>query len=461
MQNNHVSPDQLFKITGKPEKKKILFACVPADGHFNPLTGIAKHLQSLGYDVRWYSSATYEAKLQKLEIPYYLFDQALEVSGQTVDEIFPERKAIKSTVKKLNYDIINFFINRGPEYYADIVNIYRSFAFDLVIADGAFTGIPFVTDLMKIPVISIGVFPLSESSKDLAPNGLAMTPSSSFAGKIKQSILRYTAQNFLFKNSNKVMKQVMTKHRIECKNIFIFDLLVKKSTLLLQSGTPGFEYYRSDLGKNIRFIGPLLPYNSPVKRKEWFDKRLNQYNNVVLVTQGTVEKDPEKIIVPTLEAFKDSDTLVIATTGGSHTRMLQERYPQRNIIIEDFIPFGDVMPYADVYITNGGYGGVMLGIENRLPLVVAGVHEGKNEINARIGYFKLGVNLKTETPRAEQIRNAVNEVFSNDVYRDNVEQLSKEFKDYDTYELCAGYVKQLLGEAHQVRQNDFAEAVNN
>ena len=29
-----------------------------------------------------------------------------------------------------------------------------------------------------------------------------------------------------------------------------------------------------------------------------------------------------------------------------------------------------------------GYGGVMLGIENQLPLVVAGLHEGKNEINA-------------------------------------------------------------------------------
>ncbi|MEI9910688.1 MAG: hypothetical protein WDO71_14035 [Bacteroidota bacterium] len=32
-----------------------------------------------------------------------------------------------------------------------------------------------------------------------------------------------------------------------------FDLMVKKSTLLLQSGTPGFEYYRSDLGKKHSF----------------------------------------------------------------------------------------------------------------------------------------------------------------------------------------------------------------
>ncbi len=96
-------------------------------------------------------------------------------------------------------------------------------------------------------------------------------------------------------------------------------MLVKKSKLLLQSGTPGFEYYRSDLGKNVRFIGSVLPYNSVKRQAPWYDPRLNQYERIVLVTQGTVEKDIEKLLVPTLEAFKDSDTLVIATTGGSKT----------------------------------------------------------------------------------------------------------------------------------------------
>jgi UDP:flavonoid glycosyltransferase YjiC (YdhE family) len=48
------------------------------------------------------------------------------------------------------------------------------------------------------------------------------------------------------------------------------------------------------------------------------------------------------------------------------------------------------MPYADVYVTNGGYGGTLLSIQNQLPMVVAGVHEGKNEINARVGYFQTG-----------------------------------------------------------------------
>ncbi len=163
-----------------------------------------------------------------------------------------------------------------------------------------------------------------------------------------------------------------------------------------------------------------------------------------MVTQGTVEKDINKILVPALEAFKGSDTLVVATTGGSGTALLKAKYRQQNLIIEDFIPFADVMPYADVYITNGGYGGVLLGIENNLPMVTAGVHEGKNEINARVGYFKYGINLKTETPKPEQIRNAVNEVISNKIYQHNVEKLAIESSRYNPNELFTRYVEEAI-----------------
>jgi hypothetical protein len=44
--------------------KKILFTTLPADGHFNPLTGLAKYLQAVGCDVRWYTSLLYKGKLK-------------------------------------------------------------------------------------------------------------------------------------------------------------------------------------------------------------------------------------------------------------------------------------------------------------------------------------------------------------------------------------------------------------
>ena len=48
--------------------QRILFATMPFDGHFSPLTGIARHLRDQGHDVRWYAGPSYAKKLADLGI---------------------------------------------------------------------------------------------------------------------------------------------------------------------------------------------------------------------------------------------------------------------------------------------------------------------------------------------------------------------------------------------------------
>lgn len=443
---------------------KILFANFPADGHFNPLTGLAVYLKEQGHDVRWYTSRVYADKLRQLEIPHFTFKKAMDISGDQIDEIFPERTKKRSQISKLKFDIINAFILRGPEYYTDLKDVHAIFPFDLMVADCAFTGIPFVKDLMKIPVASIGVFPLSEKSRDLPPPGLGMTPSDGWLGKIKQALLRRISDAVIFREPNRVLYNVLDQYKIPHNRESLFDMMIRKSDILLQIGTPGFEYYRSDLSENVRFVGPLLPHAGTKQRSPWFDERLREYKKVVLVTQGTVEKDVTKIIIPTLEAFKGTNTLVVVTTGGSDTQRLRNAYPQRNIIIEDFIPFNEIMPYVTVYITNGGYGGTMLGIMNKLPMVVAGVHEGKNEICARVGYFKIGINMRTERPTPDAIDQAVNRIMKDSQYKENVRDMAAEFSKYNPCERSARLILGLKKSNHNSstpRRNSFVVPFSN
>ncbi|WP_336516416.1 glycosyltransferase [Pollutibacter soli] len=431
------------------KSKKILFANVAADGHFYPLTGLAAYLKELGCDVRWYTSKHYKPKLDALGIHNYPLVKAMDFNEGSPSEIFPERDNIKSPIGKLKFDLINAFILRAPEYYEDILAIRKEFAFELFVSDCMYLGSPFVKELMHVPVISIGVVPMLENSKDTAPPGMGKEPSHHIFGKLRQRIMRLVADKFIFSGPNKVLYKVFDEYGIPYKRETLFDLMVHKPDLYLQSGTPGFEYQRSDLSHNVKFIGSLLP-QATSKAAPWYDPRLKKFSKVILVTQGTVEKDIKKLIIPTLEAFKGTEVLVIVTTGGSETEMLRNKYSHENIIIEDYISFYDVMPYADVYVTNGGYGGVMLGIEHQLPMVVAGVHEGKNEIAARIGYFKLGVNLNTETPKPSDIKKAVDKVFTDPVYFDSVRVLSQEFKQYNPKTLFAAYALELLNKAEQV-----------
>ena len=179
------------------------------------------------------------------------------------------------------------------------------------------------------------------------------------------------------------------------------------------------------------------------KKKEinynWTNK-LSRYKKNILISQGTFEPDHSKLIIPSLEALKNDEYLLIVATGHHHTEELRSKYNQDNIIIEDFINFDFIMPRTDLYITNGGYGGTLLAIDHALPMVAAGINEGKNEICARIGYFKLGINLNTEKPSAEQIKNAVDTVLPDPQYKKNVGRLRDEFRSYDTSKLAADLI---------------------
>lgn len=428
--------------------KRILFATMPMDGHLNPLTGLAIHLQSLGHDVRWYTGPTYAVKIRKLGIPYYPYQQAQEINQLNLDTALPERQRIKGTIARLRFDINHVFLLRAPEFVIDLKAIYEEFPFELLVCDALFTAAPFIKQLLNIPVAAVGVVPLAETSKTLPPSGLGMEPSDSWFGQLKQSLLRYLTINHLLKPCTDLYNRLLVEHGLPTTNEFVFDAFIRQADVYLQSGTPGFEYTRPDMSPNVRFVGPMLPHTLGSRHPFQQPALVAQYPRVVLVTQGTVERDPAKIIVPTLEAFKDDkQTLVIATTGGSQTKELRARYPQENLIIEDFIDFNSVMPYADAYVTNAGYGGVMLALLYGLPMVAAGVHEGKNEIAARIGFFKVGINLKTETPTVAQIRRSVEHIVNDNQYKRNVQRLGVEFRQYDANSLCEQHIMTLFEKA--------------
>ena len=60
----------------------------------------------------------------------------------------------------------------------------------------------------------------------------------------------------------------------------------------------------------------------------------------------------------------------------------------------------------DVFVTNGGFGSVLAAMRHGVPVVGAGKTEGKNDIDARVGYNRLGVDLRSERPKPARIRAA-------------------------------------------------------
>jgi len=180
---------------------------------------------------------------------------------------------------------------------------------------------------------------------------------------------------------------------------------------------------------------------------------LESQQPVVFVTQGTVATDYENLMLPTIEAFAEEDVLVVATTGNPTDDLRLEQRPS-NLRLEQFIPYDQLLPHVDVMITNAGYGGVQFALSQGVPLVVAGQTEEKGEICARVEWSGVGINLKTESPKSNQIKQAVKKILSTSEYKNKAQQFKDDFSKYDASDKAAELLEKLARTKQKIIRTD-------
>ena len=202
---------------------------------------------------------------------------------------------------------------------------------------------------------------------------------------------------------------------------------------LFLNGSPGLEFPGYRPPANAEFVGALMPARSARATSGPLPAAvLHATGSVIAVSQGTVDNtDPTKLIVPTLDALANGPHVVIATTGGAQTTELRNRYRGANVVIEDFIDYETLFPHVDVFVTNGGYWSMLAALRHGVPVVGAGKREGKNDNNARIDHNRLGIDLRSERPKPDQIATAVKRVLDDPQISLNVARLRAELDAYD------------------------------
>jgi UDP:flavonoid glycosyltransferase YjiC (YdhE family) len=182
----------------------------------------------------------------------------------------------------------------------------------------------------------------------------------------------------------------------------------------------------------VHFVGTPPIIANQVPPPSWAEE-LDGTRKIVLVTQGTVANHNFNLLVaPTLAALADEpDILVIATAGGRPVDAIPGKVPS-NARIASYLPFEWLLPNVDVLVTNGGYGSVNQALSFGIPLVTAGLTEDKADVNARVAWSGVGINLATNEPTAEALREAVRTVLDQPRYQFRATQIADEFAEIDT-----------------------------
>lgn len=161
-------------------------------------------------------------------------------------------------------------------------------------------------------------------------------------------------------------------------------------------------YRRSN---RVHFVGPLVPTpNSSYQRPSWWNTMLATDKKVIHVSQGTIDSDYSKLLSPAAKVFSPNSNFYL---------------------VSQFVPHKLLMPNVDVFITNGGFGGISAAVAAGVPMIVAGENEEKALNAEKVEKAGLGINLKTERPSPRMLLEATLEVLENPRYRRRARMIAR------------------------------------
>jgi MGT family glycosyltransferase len=422
----------------------ILFASQAIDGHFNPMTGVAMKLKERGHDVRWYTGPVFAGKLRELGIPHFPFKRAIEHRADNLFELYPERAKLKGP-RAIGFDGEKIFASNISNFFEDLRDINQDFPLDALVVDSSMFVQRLVAHLMAKPVVSFVVIPNMESDPLVPPLFFGFRPPRNPAQKVLQAAAGLLSDKVILRPASRSYRHQHNLYGQEVpKGGRLTDEPYRCSAAIIQAGTLSLDFPRRNINPRVHYVGALLPYRRPDATPQ--EPLPLGYGTTIVVTQGTVDNaDQNKLIKPALEALKDLDALVIVATGGRETMELRDRYPQPNIHIRDYVDFATVFESTDVFVTNGGFGGVQLALSKGVPLVVSGINEGKSDVNARVDFAGAGIDLRTDSPSPEKIRAAVRSILSDPKWKNRAQQMQHDFARHDPAQAAAEVIESVGG----------------
>jgi len=450
-----ITDDQTSRIQyrrGTQIMAEILIAALSPVGHIGPLLNVARGLADRGDRVTVLSGAARAKDIRATgATPATLSpegDLDLALLGADNDD-----RTETSGIKRLNYDIVRLFVAPMPHQAKALTELMAQKRFDAVIADFGFFGImPFLLGdrAARPPVLLYGTTPMMSSSRDLAPSGLGLPPSTTALGRLRNRTLNLLSHRVLLRQSQHAANYQLNRLNSRQLPMFLLDSGALADRFIAPT-VPEFDYPRSDLPANVRYVGAVHPTPTLKFRPPAWWQTLDGDRPVVHVTQGTVDNaDLSRLLEPTIEALTDENVTVVATTGGRPVSDLNFAVPP-NTYVAEHIPHDMLLPKVDVMVTNGGYGAVQRALATGVPLVVAGNTEDKPEVAARVAWSGAGIDLRTGTPTAKAIRYAVRAVLGDGRYLRRARDLEAAYAQRDGVAEIAALVDEVVSERAAVK----------
>jgi UDP:flavonoid glycosyltransferase YjiC (YdhE family) len=398
---------------------KVMVAVVPVAGHVGPTSGLVAELVNRGHQVRVYCGSRYHQRFVDLGATVVPRSAAQDFDEDDLGATFPlaKRPGLPTVIAIVR----DGFIGTSPGQVRDLTQELEREPADILVADSMSFGGVLTGEVRRMPWALLNVLPFNQSFESPEAPNFRVKPARGPLGRLRDRLLWrvYRAMTYPFNRAyNRARAEVgLPRDRRPYGSVLFSDWLV------LATGCANLDVPRLDLPDQVHFVGRLEPAGAVLPSAASGEASSRP---LVLVTQGTHDVDPADLIQPALTGLADIEVDVIATSG-RRGRTDAGVAPPPNARVVDLIDFPSVLARTAVFVTNGGWGGVLASLAAGVPLVVAarGAPD-KAEIAARVARAGAGINLQTGRPKSGAVAAAVREVLANPSYSEHARQVAVE-----------------------------------
>ena len=424
---------------------KVMIAVVPVAGHVGPISGLVRELVSRGHQVRVYTGARYQQRFTDLGATVVPWSAAQDFDEDNIGATFPlARRAGFLTTFALVRD---GFIGTAPGQVQDLSDELEREPADVLVADSMSFGGALTGEMRALPWALLNVLPFNWDP-ELAPPGFSVKPARGVLGRLRDRLLW-----LVYRAVSSPVNRAYNRARAEIglpRDRRPYGSVLISEWLVLATGCPSLDAPGLDLPDQTHFLGRLEPAG-PVSPEPISGGPPTR--PLVVVTQGTHNVEPADLIQPALRGLADLEVEVIATSG-RRGRTDVGVVPPANARVMDLIDFTSTLPKAAVFVTNGGWGGVLASLAAGVPLVIgARGAPDKPKIAARVARSGAGVNLNTGRPTPVAVSDAVREVLANPRYRERARQIGNELDQLGGTRAAADLLERLARTRAPIRRN--------
>ena len=431
-------------------RSTFLFASTPITAHTINLAPVAARLIGRGHRVLWYAASRFHDRIAAVGAEPYGFTQAREFAD--LEAAYGGAGSLRA-IAGLRQGFADQLVGDAARRVHDLEGLAAGRRIDAVLTDAMFVAARLWHERGGPVWASLGDGPLTYADVDTPPYGAGLLPMRGREGRRRNRVTTRILRELIWGPARERLGAIRCELGLVQSARSVLEEAMSPH-LHLQACVPEFEYPRHDLPAQLRFVGALRP-ESAMNRKlpPWWAEFLADDRPAVLVSQGTLRPDLTELVLPTIAALRREGLQVVVTTGAGSMADLRSglgRSVPEWLRVARWIPYEEVLPRVDAFVTNGGYTGVTLALAHGVPLVQVGSSEEKAEIGARIAWSKVGVRLRWRPPRG-RLRRMVLRALNDPAIRAAVGGMQASFAQHDAAGEAADALQELADSSRQTR----------